>query len=302
MNAPRRHFLLILNPKAGSIATEKLKIEFKTLCEETNTASSIVFLNNSKDLKLLRQKVIQLKIERVIICGGDGTISSVANSLLGIEVELAIVPAGTANIIAREFSVPKTFSEALQLAVTGTRCLYLDALKYEKRSFFSHVSVGAYSSIAARTNPSLKKRFGRVVYLFQIARILFHSRAWDFSLSVDGTRVTEIKASTLMVANTSYLGLGKLQWDVDARVDDGLVSVCVVSATNILEYCQVLRSFSQSTQKNCKYIKIYQARKSISFVNASAYPLRVDGETIDAKDVTLEVIPRAIKIVSDTPN
>src|SRR3954463_3707191 len=76
------------------------------------------------DLKERAQAIIAQHPRRVVVCGGDGTIATVAHLLAGTGIELAIVPGGTLNHLAKHLGLPEDLVQAAKVAREGiTRSL-----------------------------------------------------------------------------------------------------------------------------------------------------------------------------------
>jgi len=101
----------------------------------------------------------------VLAVGGDGTVSAVASGLIGSEVPLGIVPAGTANILADELNIPLDVEQACQLLASRHRTVHLDAMWVGQHPYFTHVGVGLDALVMQDTRPDTKRRFGRMAYV-----------------------------------------------------------------------------------------------------------------------------------------
>jgi hypothetical protein len=102
----------------------------------------------------------------VIVAGGDGTINEAIQGLAGTNARLAIIPRGTANVLARELGLPLDDEQALQIAAQGkSRKIYLglaiDETTNESRHFVLMAGIGLDASVVRRVQPSLKKRIGK---------------------------------------------------------------------------------------------------------------------------------------------
>jgi diacylglycerol kinase family enzyme len=95
---------------------------------------------------------------RILIAGGDGTIGSAASALTGTGVELAILPCGTLNHLAKDLSLPMNLEQAAVVAVEG-RAVPVDAAVVNDRIFLNTSSVGAYVTFV-RARERLERRFG----------------------------------------------------------------------------------------------------------------------------------------------
>jgi diacylglycerol kinase family enzyme len=109
--------------------------------------------------------------KRVLIAGGDGSISGAASALTRSGAELAILPVGTLNHLARDLSVPPDLEAAALIARTGT-AVSIDAGSVNGRIFLNTSSVGAYATFV-RSRDRLKRVLGYHVASFIAAARLF---------------------------------------------------------------------------------------------------------------------------------
>src|SRR3954469_1908999 len=111
--------------------------------------------------------------KRVLIAGGDGSIASAAGVLSGTAVELAILPCGTLNHLAKDLSLPLDLKLAARVAREG-RAIGVDAAAVNDRLFLNTSSVGAYVTFV-RARERLERRLGYHVASFvAVLRLLFH--------------------------------------------------------------------------------------------------------------------------------
>ncbi|HEY4305757.1 MAG TPA: diacylglycerol kinase family protein [Gemmatimonadaceae bacterium] len=140
----------------------------QTLADETRTA-------------------IEQGASRVLVAGGDGSIGAAANALSGTGVELAILPCGTLNHLAKDLGLPLALEDAARVAIHGS-VARVDAAVVNDRIFLNTSSVGAYVSFV-RQRERLESRLGyRVSSLFAGVRMLFHMPTFNMSLEADGKR------------------------------------------------------------------------------------------------------------------
>jgi len=122
---------------------------------------------------------------RVLICGGDGTIGNAANALAGTGVELAILPCGTLNHLAKDLGIPLNLELAARVAHTG-RAVPTDAAVVNDRIFLNTSSVGAYVSFV-RAREQLEVRLGYgISSLIAGMRLLVRMPTFRIEVDVDG--------------------------------------------------------------------------------------------------------------------
>src|SRR6266508_1238137 len=139
------------------------------------------------DATAIVQTFLQRGVDLVAVCGGDGTISEAACGLVGSGVPLAILPAGTSNVLVRELSIPLDLERATALLFEGVpRPVRL--LLANDRPFLLWAGVGLDARIMARTLPLLKRWLGRAGIFFTVAREFFRYEFPRLEVTVDGDR------------------------------------------------------------------------------------------------------------------
>ncbi|MFN8638455.1 MAG: diacylglycerol kinase family protein [Dehalococcoidia bacterium] len=175
----------------------------------------------------------------VIACGGDGTLREVAEGLAGREgvagrdAALAVLPAGTANVWAREAGIPLDLAGALALVVRGRR-VRIDTGLANGHRFLLMCSAGLDATTVHALEGSRAKRwFGRVAYAAAGIRnaALTPAVATTIELCTEVEEPLRLERDVLMavVGNSRLFGL-VARVTAEARVDDGLLDVCVLSA------------------------------------------------------------------------
>jgi diacylglycerol kinase (ATP) len=164
-------------------------------------------------------------VRRVVVGGGDGTLSAAAAVLAGLEVRLGVLPLGTGNDFARSLRLPAGLREACEVIVHG-RERSVDLGVANGRVFLNAASVGLSSAVTRRLSPALKRRFGRGAFALVAAGEAFHHRAFVARLEVDGEAHC-LDAHQVVVGNGRYHGGGRLLSPL-ARHDDARLDVYVI--------------------------------------------------------------------------
>ena len=182
----------------------------------------------------------------VIACGGDGTIRSVAQGLLGSSIPMGVVPLGTGNLLARNLDIPlDAVDRALFVAMSGrTRSIDLGEVTYTDGQGLSHDDVflvmlgaGMDADMIAGTDDQLKARVGWLAYVGAFANTLLRGHRIKVEYSIDDDPQTYAKARTLLVANCGMLQGGMVLLPA-AEIDDGMLDVMALRAKGPLEWAQ----------------------------------------------------------------
>ena len=142
-------------------------------------------LTPPEKLTVALRQAVSAGAPRVLVAGGDGTISSAASVLAGASTALAVLPGGTLNHFARDHGIPTDLDEALQLAEHG-RVSRVDVGYVNDQLFLNTSSVGAYVRFV-ETRDRLERHFGYwMASVLAGIRILRGLRQTTVTLEVDG--------------------------------------------------------------------------------------------------------------------
>jgi diacylglycerol kinase family enzyme len=166
----------------------------------------------------------------VVAAGGDGTVRACAEVLAGTGIPLAIVPLGTANLVARALGVPGQAGRALEVAFGG-RDQPVDlgrvAAADEGMVFAAMAGIGLDAAVVGAAWPWVKRRVGWVAYgMAAVPRLGWP--ASDFTIQVDGAAPVRRRARCVVVANAGLLPGGFTLLPA-ARLDDGLLDVGILA-------------------------------------------------------------------------
>jgi diacylglycerol kinase family enzyme len=166
----------------------------------------------------------------VVAAGGDGTVGACAEALAGTGIPLAIVPLGTANLVARALGVPGQAGRALEVAFGG-RDQPVDlgrvAAADEGMVFAAMAGIGLDAAVVGAAWPWVKRRVGWVAYgMAAVPRLGWP--ASDFTIQVDGAAPVRRRARCVVVANAGLLPGGFTLLPA-ARLDDGLLDVGILA-------------------------------------------------------------------------
>lgn len=182
----------------------------------------------------------------VIVAGGDGTIRAVAEAILPSGLPLAVVPAGTGNLLARDLGLMARMEAAVHTAFTGSdRLIDVGVAELERADgpasthvFLVMTGIGLDASMAAGTNSALKKKIGWLAYADPISRSVLGNERFAMHYRVDDAPERSVNAHTVIVGNCGTLTAGLLLLP-DAEVDDGFLDVVLLRPKGFWEWVHV---------------------------------------------------------------
>ncbi|MGP3535630.1 diacylglycerol/lipid kinase family protein [Microbacterium sp. RD1] len=172
----------------------------------------------------------------VLVAGGDGTVRAVAEVIHGTGVAIAVIPAGTGNLLARELRTPlddisacvsSAFSGAVRAVDVGVAELEDDTGARRTHVFVVMAGMGLDAEMAQNTHALAKKHLGWLAYITPIARSILVNRLFHLDYRVDGGRARSTRAHTVIVGNCGTLA-GNMLLIPAAVIDDGLLDVVMM--------------------------------------------------------------------------
>jgi YegS/Rv2252/BmrU family lipid kinase len=175
----------------------------------------------------LAEAAVAEQVDVVLASGGDGTVTACAEGVAGSGVPLAVLPAGTGNLLARNLGLPLALDQALAVGLTG-RDRRLDVGNVNGHRFVAMAGIGFDAMLLDSTGEPLKKRLGWMAYAVSALRHL-RARPVRATLRADGRPVLRRRASGIIVANVGALQ-GGLVLLPGAEPDDGVLDLMVLTA------------------------------------------------------------------------
>jgi diacylglycerol kinase (ATP) len=281
--------LVIVNPEASraGTATGDLSRWFSA-----HATATFISADSIEDMKQALD-AHGASADRIVIGGGDGTISVALPELLRLNKPLAVLPLGTANDFARTLGVPADAMAAAEVALSG--CEHrIDVGSVNGRPFINVASVGLAAKVTEAQSTALKRRWRVLSYLISLWRAVWEARPFYLEVELDGAPAWSGAAYQVSVGNGRFHG-GGLTVAEHAAIDDGKFHLYLVrpgAAWQLLACATHLRlGFAQPD-----LLKRGTATR-VALRTATPRPINVDGELDAATPATFELIPEALTVI-----
>ena len=290
---------VVLNPVAGVSEPRTVRERIESALQANGFPFEIYETTGSKDenIKQVVDEAVNRGCKLFISAGGDGTLSSVIDGLVGSDIPLLIIPTGTWNALARALDIPLQVDQAIDLLFQPHRIQAIDAMQVGQNYFVLSVSAGIGALAIKDVERKDKRRLGKLADLRKAIGELLEFRAYPFEVTIDGM-LARFRASELMVANASILGLKALRLDPNIRMDDGKLNVCRIYANTLGEYLKLGLSMLRGDRERNWNMLCVEAFREVEIHSRNRLPVQGDGEVIGHLPVTVRLRPKAIQVIT----
>jgi diacylglycerol kinase (ATP) len=230
---------------------------------------------------------------QVVAWGGDGTINEVGSALLGTDIPLGIVPAGSGNGLAAVLGVPRRPLDAIGVALDGA-VRTIDAGMMAGRAFFNIAGVGFDARVARLFNERAAGSRGGWPYIAIGVREGCSYCASDYEIELDGARA-DTRALLVSFANGREYGIGA-RIAPQALIDDGLLEATIVEERSVVARFWHARHLALGTANRAPRVRVRQVRHAVIRAPGEM-EYHVDGEPGTARDeVEVRILPAALQV------
>jgi YegS/Rv2252/BmrU family lipid kinase len=283
---------VIINPAAGQDRPVLGKLN--SVFQPAGVDWDVFITKTEGDGRRLAEQAVAAGADVVAAHGGDGTISEVANGLVGSSVPLAILPGGTANVLSIELGIPNDLAEAAALICGKSRLCTVDVGQIDQSYFVQRAGVGLEAQIVVQTDRDSKVRLGWLAYALSALHVLSEPPAEWYLLTLDGRQV-EAEGLACFIANAGSLGLPGFNLAPTIDMSDGLLDVVIIRQADLTSLLSLAVSLIEGSS-NLGAIQHWQVRE----VSIQAKPPQVvqsDGEIIGQTPFTARILPQALQII-----
>jgi len=290
----KKRVLFILNPASGP--RNNTEEEFAALVSANIDSSAIDYkIVVTKDVlhatKLSRKAVAQ-KTDIIVAVGGDGTVNEVASGIIGSDTALGIIPFGSGNGLAHHLNLPFNVPEAISLINKGNT-FQMDTASVNDIPFLSIAGIGFDALVADKFAGNSTR--GLLTYLNIVSTEYISYQPLDYKLTIDGSTKT-YNALLIGFANSDQFGYNT-SIAPEARVDDGLIDVCIVQKAPLYTIPFIAPLLFVRQVHRTPFVNIIKAREVIVHT-LDEMIVNIDGEPVTLKGpLKLSLIPHSLKVV-----
>ena len=288
-----KHWVLIANPTAGNARARAAAEQAALAIQAAGRAVELRYTRAKGHATELAQQAVDEGAERLVVCGGDGTVGETLAPLAGSHTALGLLPCGTCNDLARALAVPLRVEAAIGNLLHG-EVRAIDLGRAGDRFFATIAAFGFDAEINRRVESARGSLSGRPRYILEALRHLAHYQPTRVRLCGD---FGEIEQEVLLVstANARNYG-GNLCVAPEADLGDGLFDVVVVDAVPRWAIPSLMLRLFWRTHVRHPAVRVERTARLALHTDA---PHRVyaDGDYLDQTPLVLEISPAALRVV-----
>lgn len=293
-----RKFIILINPISGTRSKVDLGKKIIEAATRRNFEAIILPTVASGDYQFVAHKIREEAFTDVVICGGDGSVNQVVNSLHETGVNFGIIPMGSGNGLANTAGIPKATDKAIDLLFTG-KPRFIDAFLVNDQFACMLCGIGFDAQVAH--DFAQQPRRGLLTYTQQTLKNYFKATPYHFELVVND-QVIKTDAFFISIANSNQFG-NQFTIAPEASLNDGLLDIVIVPKMNkaILPFALISQISTGKLKAASEFagstIQYFQTAK-IQVRNKDLAPVHIDGEPRESMQVlNIKILPRLFQLI-----
>ena len=282
--------LFVVNPISGGKEKNDWETAIREFFKESQYAIEFYIQTGQNDRRSIQHHIERFSPHKVVAIGGDGTVKMVAEIVKESSIVLGIIPAGSANGLAKELGIPVDVTESIKIILEG-KVAKLDAIRINEEELCFHLSDIGLNALLVKYFEASKVR-GMWGYARSLIKMLINKRKMRVSIETDETLVKR-KAYMVAIANAAKYGTGAVI-NPEGDVHDGHFEIVVVRKIHLFE---IFKAVTSRRRFNPKRIEVFRTKNVKLFFQQKA-PFQVDGEYQGkTASVQARILPGVVKIM-----
>lgn len=291
-----RKILFIVNPVAGNGSGPLMIQKIQNYMGSKNIEYQVKVSNRVGNVTDLADWGCKELFTDIVSVGGDGTLIEALNGIdLECNVTLGVIPSGTGNDFARVLKMPRDLTQCLDVILENKQML-IDIGDINGKRFINSCGCGIDSQILMDTQKIKKAVHGPTAYMLSTFKNLASYNAKKIKLTIDGNEYLRT-VILLAIANGNYFG-GGMMIAPNAKVDDGLLDVCVINDLNKIKLITLFPSIFKGEHIRIKpTVEMFQG-KEIRIENIQGEMVaNADGNLIGTTPLFVKIGDKKMKVI-----
>lgn len=278
ISSQKKRVRFIVNPFSGISKKGKLVTQINKHLDFNLFDFEIKYTQAAGHATQLALEALSQNFDMVIAVGGDGSVNEVAAALIGSDIILGIIPAGSGNGFARHLGISTKTIKAIKQLNQGKK-IRIDTVKMNDRPFVNLAGLGFDGWVSYKLKES--KFRGFLGYGKIITQESFKFKPQKYQINIDG-KILEEECLCLEIVNAPMFGYN-FEIAPHAKFNDGILEVIVVKKMTPWRFPQLAWHSIQKTINQSGLTKCYSG-KNIKVKITEETPVHMDGEGMIVKD------------------
>jgi len=291
------HVALVVNPVAGKRQGERIADDAEQLLKSLGHEAARIQGDDARHAREQLTKAFETGVDTVVVVGGDGALHDVLPVVVGRDVTVGLLPAGTGNDTARSLGIPVKDPRAATQVLLGGHTRDIDLARTGPDEYVVTVVASGFDSKVNERANAMTWPHGNMRYNISIVAELREFQPLPFDITLDGETIQR-RAMLVAVGNGPSFG-GGLRLCEGASMDDGLLDVVVINPLSKLRLLRVFPKLYRGTHVSIPEFERHRVREvTLSSPGIVAYG---DGERLGPLPMTTTVRPGALRVLVPSP-
>ncbi len=297
--SPYQRAVLIVNPVSGQARGLRLGQQLRTTLEARGVVCSVRVTSGLGDAMRWSRSAAADGFDLIVTIGGDGTVGEVVSGQARSEekVPIAVVPVGTANVVALALALP-WFPGTATGNILDARVLPFDVgyLPAEDRHFLLMAAIGYPAKVIQDSPRRLKNLFGVFTYLGAGVRNALKLDEVRILIEDENGVVNEFEGNTILLSNIGKIGDLNLKVTPDTSAHDGRFDVTVISSRSLWDLIAVVFRMLTWRYRPTPRLHHFQASK-VTIATDPPVAIQIDGEDLGQTPLAAEIVPGGVHLI-----
>ncbi|MFH1597910.1 MAG: diacylglycerol kinase family protein [Patescibacteria group bacterium] len=299
--AKQKQFYVIVNPTANRGDAAAMIPQLESLFNTKKIEYKMEVTKAPLHATELARQAASSGYPVIIAAGGDGTVNEVVNGLVGSDSVLGVLPLGSGNDFSKNLALRKQDLDFDLKVLLKKKVKKIDLGIINDHYFASQTSMGFTGRVNnyVKQSPAFLRGYSMMIYSIMRILIDYYPHHLQITMKDDKDKTIKLDGDYTIcdVGNGRYEGDG-FQLTPDARLDDGILDVCLADTVTRKYILRLLPKIMQGQHVNMPHISMYKV-KEITVESDKIIPLHYDGELNNQyKKVVIKVVPAALKVIS----
>lgn len=287
--ATQKKFILVINPISGDLDKTEIVNKTKAFAERLDIEIVVYETTGKEDDKHIEKLFLELKPERVLIAGGDGTIKIVGEALEKHDVVFGIIPAGSANGLAMDLNLPTDLDENIKVAIQNNS-ISIDMVEINQKKSLHLSDIGLNALLVKNyENGSIRGKLG---YALKVVPTLSEADApFLATISFDDKKI-ECNCQMIVIANSQKYGTG-VTINPYGSINDGKFEIIVLKSVDLLTIGKIVTG---NMSHDLEEVDTYSTNKA-TITTSRKISFQIDGEYCgEENNLEIAILPNQMKI------